>query len=295
MKKKSKRDEYIEHHQLDFGFKPLIEKDRNHHLGGKSFYFFDFDDNVAYLPTPIIIYHKKTHKELILSSNEWSKHKKNIGKISSPYKDYYVNEEDCNIKGSFRYFGESPTGESEYFIEDIKALMKMENLSWQAPSWRFFYYATLNKRPVSLITARGHSIETVKAGIKLMVKYGHIPNIPNFLSIYPLSNRSIRKKLGDKEMKLSIPQLKANALTAAVETAIEVYGNNPHHRFGISEDDSDNIQSIIDEMIILKQRYPEMSFFVFKTTNHSYQPIEILINKISKSPEVENYYQIPLF
>jgi hypothetical protein len=35
--------------QLSFEFDIPKEQDRNFHLGGRSFYFFDFDDNVVYL------------------------------------------------------------------------------------------------------------------------------------------------------------------------------------------------------------------------------------------------------
>jgi hypothetical protein len=44
--------------QLELGETRKREPDRNLHRGGRSFYFFDFDDNIAFLTTPLILFHK---------------------------------------------------------------------------------------------------------------------------------------------------------------------------------------------------------------------------------------------
>src|SRR5579871_1325279 len=85
--------------QLQIERKP--EKDRNAHLGGRSFYFFDFDDNVAFLSTPLILFHKDTHQELPISSGQFATEHSNIGK-RGPYKDYQINWDDQH--GTFRCF-----------------------------------------------------------------------------------------------------------------------------------------------------------------------------------------------
>ena len=53
--------------QLELELERPLEADRNSHLGGKSFYFFDFDDNVAYLSTPIVVFHKDSGAEKFIS------------------------------------------------------------------------------------------------------------------------------------------------------------------------------------------------------------------------------------
>ena len=35
------------------------ELDRNFHKGGRSFYFFDLDDNVLHLPSELVLFKKK--------------------------------------------------------------------------------------------------------------------------------------------------------------------------------------------------------------------------------------------
>lgn len=269
--------------QLSFQFEVPREMDRNFHNGGRSFYFFDFDDNVAFLSTPIIIFHKKTNAEILLSSNQFAHENKNIG-ITGPYRDYYMDFNDQN--GSFRYFRdknlhplEIKDGKKQGFVEDILKALEDLDTHWKAPSWEYFYHATLNKRPVSLITARGHHPSTIIEGVDQIVKAGHLPHRPNYHSIYPVSNPEIRKNLGDIHLSQSVAELKKHAIRASVEKAILEYGHSPFHRFGMSDDDQKNIELITEEMRDLKRKYPEMSFFVIETLKDSFSKREILIHE----------------
>lgn len=282
MKKKKNNDANLPG-QLSFKFNVPREQDRNFHLGGRSFYFFDFDDNVAFLSTSIIIFHKKTGQELALSSGEFAQENKNIG-VSGPYADYFMDFNDAS--GSFRHFRdkdlhplEVKAGKKQGFVEDIlKALNEVDTL-WKAPSWEYFYHATLNERPVSLITARGHHPTTIMAGVDEMVSAGYLPQRPNYHSIYPVSNPEVRKDLGDINFKQSVAELKKHAIRASVEKAITQYGYSPFHRFGMSDDDHKNVELITEEMRDLKRKYPEMSFFVIETFKDSFSKREVLLHE----------------
>lgn len=273
--------------QLELKFFRPLEKDRNYHLGGRSFYFFDFDDNVAFLTTPIVLFHKYSEQEVFLSSGEFAQESKNIGK-SGPYKDYFMNFNDES--GSFRHFRDANfnvldrlAGKKQNFIEDIQEILNRPDSEWKAPSWSCFYHATYNKRPVSLITARGHQAQTIKEGIRLIVKKGHLPYSPNYLSIYPVSNPEVRKKLGDRELKSSVAELKRMAIRESVEEAIRVYGHSPFHRFGMSDDDPQNVELITEEMRYLKKRYPEMKFFVIQTFEDGFTKREVLLQRTRRA------------
>lgn len=282
MKKTAKKN-IINPGQLTFDMLIPKEADRNFHLGGRSFYFFDFDDNIAFLSTPIIIFHKKTGAEIALSSGEFAHENRFIG-VSGPYVDYYMDFNDAN--GSFRNFRdkelnplEIKAGKQQGFVEDIiKALAELDT-HWKAPSWEYFYHATYNNRPISLITARGHHPNTIIEGVNQLVKAGHLPNSPNYHSIYPVSNLEVRKDLGDIHFNQSVAELKKHAIRASVEKAIELYGHSPFHRFGMSDDDHKNVELITEEMRDLKRKYPEMSFFVIETFKNSFSKREVLINE----------------
>jgi hypothetical protein len=269
--------------QLSFDFERPKEPDRNLHLGGRSFYFFDFDDNVLYLTTPIILFHKGSGEELAVSSGDFANESKNIGK-SGLYENFYIDIND--IKGSFRYFRDLEfnlediaIGKKQNFIKDIELALTHADHVWKAPSWNCFYHATFNHRPVSLITARGHHPDTIMDGINLLAASGHIPHIPNYHSIFPVSNPEIRKKLGDTQLVKNVAELKKVAIRASVEKAIELYGYSPYHRFGMSDDDHKNVELISEEMRALKSQYPEMSFFVIETFKNSFKKYEILLHE----------------
>ncbi|PIP91488.1 MAG: hypothetical protein COW01_02120 [Bdellovibrionales bacterium CG12_big_fil_rev_8_21_14_0_65_38_15] len=277
--------------QLELDIGRPYELDRNAHLGGKSFYFFDFDDNVAYLSTPIVIFHKQTGEEKTISSGEFARENKNIG-TDGKFADYFLNFDD--FKGSFRHFRDKNFSlidkiirKKQLFLKDIESALETKDYGWKAPSWNCFYHATFNRRPVSIITARGHNQETIMDGINLMVRDGHLPHTPNYLSIYPVSNPDVRLELGDKKLVQSVPELKRAAIRESVEKAIQVYGHSPYHRFGMSDDDPKNVELITEEMKELKRKYSDMSFFVIYTKQNTFEKKEIIIPRKRRTPSSE--------
>ncbi len=274
--------------QMELDFMRPQERDRNGHLGGRSFYFFDFDDNVAYLSTPIVIFNKTTGSEKTLSSGEWARLHSNIGK-SGPLADYTIDYNDET--GSFRYFRDQQLSfidkmvrRKQTFLSDIEKVLAQADYSWKAPSWNCFYHATFNKRPTSVITARGHHKDTIREGIELLVREGHLPHSPNYLSIFPVTNPEVRvAELKDPALKAGVAELKREAINQSVEEALRLYGNSPYHRFGMSDDDPKNVELITEEMKLLKRKYPQMSFFVIQTFEDSYVKTEVLETKTKNS------------
>ena len=124
-------------------------------------------------------------------------------------------------------------------------------------------------------------------GINLMVRDGHLPHTPNYLSIYPVSNPDVRLELGDKKLVQSVPELKRAAIRESVEKAIQVYGHSPYHRFGMSDDDPKNVELITEEMKELKRKYSDMSFFVIYTKQNTFEKKEIIIPRKRRTPSTE--------
>ncbi|MFP5520374.1 MAG: hypothetical protein ACLGGX_10755 [Bdellovibrionia bacterium] len=284
--------------QLELGIHREPERDRNYHLGGRSFYFFDFDDNIAFLSTPLILFHKDNRSEVLLSSGEFAQYHTTIGK-SGLYKDYELDFDDA--VGTFRNFRDKHPEELEklvekrqIFVKDVAEALGFPDFQWKGPSWECFYHATFNQRPVSLITARGHHPETIKDGIRVFVQNRLLPMEPNYLSIFPVSHKPTRLALGDTELVQTSAELKQSAIRASVEQAILKYGHSAHHRFGMSDDDPKNIQLIYEEMVRLKHRFPEMSFFLIETQHGNFIKHEISLSGL-KSQSQEGLSQLSLF
>jgi len=253
---------------------------------------------VAFLTTPLILFHKKTGGEIQVTSGMWAQEHSQIG-ISGLYSDYEIRWDDAH--GTFRCFRDHAAEElrrlglkRQVFIEDV-ALALGTQAHWKGPSWSCFYHATFNQRPVSVITARGHDPQTIREGIRLIVQQGHLPLEPNYLSVYPVNHKFTREILGDVRLEISTAELKQRAIRASVETALKIYGYSPHHRFGMSDDDPRNIQLITEEMTRLKAQYPEMSFFMIETHRGEFIKNEVTLSGLVGTRMESPIQQIKLF
>ncbi len=289
--------------QLELPIGREVARDRNADRGGRSFYFFDFDDNVAFLATPIILFEKRTGRELKVSSGEYAQIHRQLGR-PGPYENFELNY--CDQTGSFRCFRDREMGRVErllgrrqMFVQDLAAALGHPDVHWKGPSWSCFYHAALNQRPMSVITARGHSPETIKEGIRLFVKREYLPQEPNYLSIFPVTNPAVRAILGCADGSTSVAALKKAAIRASVERAIAVYGLSDFHRFGMSDDDPHNVDLITEEMRLLKADYPAMSFFVIETQAGRFVKWEVFADRseatiCSTSADFQSFEQLTL-
>lgn len=284
--------------QLELDIYQPQAPDRNHHIGGRSFYFFDLDDNVFTLPTPLYIFHKEHGHEVAISTQEFATISEKIGK-AHPWHDFEIRP--CPQSGSFRRFRQHNLkpwdrvrGRRQPIVEDLLKALAGNESDWKGPSWRFFWHAVHNHRPLSIITARGHSPKTIKDTIDILRKRGHLSRKPNYLSIYPVNDVEVRKHLGDPDMKWHTAQCKKEAIRKSVYQAFQSYGYNPGHRFGMSDDDPKNISLIIEAMMELKKEFPANSFYVIDTHGGRTVKQEITAQVSVKTTEVSGPVQLDL-
>jgi hypothetical protein len=263
--------------QLELQLEREPEPDRNWALGGRSFYFFDFDDNLAFLATPAVLFHKHTGKELFISSGDFAQQLSHIGR-SGVYQDYEIRNDD--VTGTYRFYRdydlnwiEKLRGKRQRFLDDVAHALGFPDFHWKGPSWSCFYHATFNQRPTAVITARGHHPNTIKRGISMFVGAGHLPRDPNYLAILPVNYPPVRLLLAGQR-ELSTAELKKAAIRRAVDEAIGKYGHGPH-RFGMSDDDPRNLHLIEEQMTELKALHPQMSFFVIHAAGNELTKREI--------------------
>jgi hypothetical protein len=260
------------------------KEDRNASKGGRSFYFFDLDDNILHMDTRIVLFRRDDRSELEISSSDLAAHSADIG-LRGPYADYFLDSDDR--LGSFRNFRDPLFGSSP-LISDVESAISGPAWEWHGPSWNHFFYAVLNRRPVSIITARGHRPSTIRRAMNMLHRRGHLLRRPNFLAIYPVTNPRLRRSLfRDPEYARPVAELKYEALIMAVEKAFRRYGANPHHRFGVSDDDPRNIEEISRALVEVKKRYPRNSFFVIDSSRDRIQKTEIFPDHIERSKTIE--------
>src|SRR5207244_2135786 len=155
---------------------------------------FDFDDNVMFLKTTIYLRNTVTKEEVGVSTGEFALAQPLLGRPGK-WEDFAV------FDGTYRDFRDQPVEpggrKKQQFVRDVEAAAAGPD-GWQAPSWDLFVYACREQRPLSLVTARGHAPETLKAGVRALVRRGLLPREPNYHTIYPVGHDAVRRDLGDR-------------------------------------------------------------------------------------------------
>lgn len=253
--------------------------------GSWTFYFFDFDDNTMFLGTKVGLLNSATGEEVLVSTHRFAEIRQFLGRPGE-WEQFGLYD------GSYRFFRDKLPEEkakdpTEYFVEDIReAIADRENMLWQAPSWNMFVHACEEERPLSIITARGHSDTTIKAGVKALVDAGLLAAEPNYLAIHAVSNPDSRQRIlnsiADPAERAAVLQekdptsaLKRYAIHQTVELALQTYGPDKDHRFGMSDDDPGNIDLIVRAMAECKEKYPQKRFFAINTHTGKHVKLEV--------------------
>ena len=147
--------EYLEEKILSEGFREDLDPD-------SKYYAFDWDDNIVYMPTKIIIV-TDNGKEVGMSSEDFAKYREMIGKEPFIYHGH-------NIVGfanqPFRHF--KVEGDKQFIIDALTAP--------PGPSWSDFVECLNGGSIFAIITARGHDPNTIKEACKnwLLMNYNGI-------------------------------------------------------------------------------------------------------------------------
>ena len=72
--------------------------------------------------------------------------------------------------------------------------------------------------------------------------------MPPVLAIYAVTNPDVRAALVVADPDTTVPSVKKMAIKDAVEKALQKYGTEPPHRFGMSDDDPNNVVLAISGM-----------------------------------------------
>ncbi|PSJ36288.1 VOC family protein [Allosphingosinicella deserti] len=237
--------------------------------GDQSFYFFDIDDNLLFLPTSIYLWNAETKTEKVVGSGEFAAIQNSLGR-PGPWQSWSI------FDGTFRDFRDDPAlpVEQQTFIRDLRAALDGV-APWQGPSWPLLVHAANKNRAIAMVTARGHAPATIEAGLALLVARGLLVAVPPILGIYTVSNPDVRKLLGADDPAMTVPSVKKRAIRHAVGLALERYGPDLPHRFGMSDDDPNNVVLAISAMRDCKQDYPDKRFFVINSNHDEYVKLEI--------------------
>lgn len=113
-----------------------------------KYYAFDWDDNIVFMPTTIILL-TENDEEVGMSTEDFAEYRHMIGKENFPYKGTTI----VNFASDpFRNFGTK--GDKKFIIDAM--------IASPGPSWNDFVECINGGSIFAIITARGHNPETLK-------------------------------------------------------------------------------------------------------------------------------------
>ena len=115
-------------------------------------YSFDWDDNILHMPTMI-------HMDK-MDGDEWSKVKLTTSEYAELKNSPEYRYPDNDIKNAFTEFNDD-----REFIRNVEESLENQDF---APSFNDFKEALIKAKPMSIITARPQSPDTLKEGVSKM-------------------------------------------------------------------------------------------------------------------------------
>jgi hypothetical protein len=162
-----------------------------------KYYAFDWDDNIMMMPTKIVV----------LSEND-----EEVGISTEDFREYrhQIGVEPFNYKGTtivgyspvpYIYFTDNPKSNARFIVDAMTAPV--------GPAWNDFVECINGGSIFSIITARGHSPETLKTAVSNLIKKNHMgidsSSLARSLKLY--RNMGNEPSKDNKKYKLSNSEL----------------------------------------------------------------------------------------
>ena len=223
---------------------------------------FDFDSNLAYIPTPVVLFHKVTGEELFVSGDELAQfyHSNKMFTDLYPMHEFRENRQKPELS-SFR-FTDTPGHNS--FLPSLKSTVESrEPKAWQAYQWHRLHTVIADtelRKWVKLITSRGHPPEHVKEGFDWLHQNSYLPHTLNLDQIHTVTYRN------SPTAHLRSTMAKAVVLEQHLDRISSVPSNERHY-LEYSDDTTRYIETITQHLQSLKAqgKWPNVDIVITHT------------------------------
>ena len=222
-----------------------------------KYYAFDWDDNLLYMPTKIMLL-DKSGSEVEMGSRDFATYRDKIGKEEFNYKGSVIKDYAPEAFRNFR-----PKADNKFVNEAIEAATNDE---LHGPSWDAFLECLNTGSIFAIITARGHNPSAIRRAVKQMIlrnlggissgqvydsirsyneifekgnRDGSIEGYLRLCKFYPVSNEKFAGSMGSPE------QAKEKALREFREYC-QSFNEGKVIKLGFSDDDPKNVKVIRD-------------------------------------------------
>ena len=251
-------------------------------------YIFDFDDNILYMDTKVLMER--------LVDGKWKHVRLSTSKYATVRKDPNYRPYKNNFQISFIEFTDLGSRGNNAFLCDVD---KAINKNKFGPSYDDFKECIISGSPFAIVTARGHSKSVIKEAIKHLVhkcfnddekksvrenimfrdEYSSVSSILLFSNILDRYLETCQyicvtspEFISDiQKADLSIEEYKALALKMVINRMINQCSISS---IGFSDDDTNNviaIQKAIEDD--LKLEFPDIDFAIYDTSKRKKKKI----------------------
>jgi hypothetical protein len=220
-------------------------------VGAIMRWVFDWDDNIAFMPTKIYLFEKGTGRELEISTRDYAENRKDLEKGIGKYANYEVRSE--KITGSFRRFENGIDG--NYFLQDLASMVEGPEFGQRkGPAWNDMIEALNNEmmaKQFMILTARSNHPQELYEGLQYLQKKGIIKYLPPLANIRTASNP--KDPSGAKALEF-VQMLDNDARVAINNLGPEVLDRDAirkvrTHLIGYSDDDWNNFEAVMNAAI----------------------------------------------
>jgi hypothetical protein len=243
----------------------------------KRAYSFDWDDNILMMPTRIHLDYNINGFAWVPITVSTEQFRSIRHKLGTEFR--YLNDDVGDAFKDFRDY--------DAFLKDVEQALSYRQFG---PSFNKFKEALISGSDFSIITARSNPPQAIKDGIKLIIRKSFnyreqeemeknlngltIDEYLNLQDYHPVSSQEFLNKWGLDIDSANPEEGKRIAFEDFVDRVVDQvssYQDNEEFEgisIGFSDDDISNIE-IVEKLIEekLKQKYPEIRFLVYDTSD----------------------------
>ncbi len=172
---------YLKNRKLNEGFTEEGRPDT-------KYYAFDWDDNIMFMPTTIILL-SENDEEVHMSTEDFADHRHEIGKSPFNYKGTVVIGYANNPFRNFR-----TEGDKRFVIDTM--------LAKPGPSWNDFVECVNGGSIFAIITARGHNPKALREAVFNLIMSNHMGINSNVLAENLRKYRNLYDNINDDNKKI---------------------------------------------------------------------------------------------
>ena len=170
----------------------IVEGFSEHGTPNLRYYAFDWDDNIMVMPTKILVL-DNNGEEVEMSTEDFAEYRTKIGEKPFDYEGHTIV--GINPSTAFRNF--RTEGDDQFKLDVFKAE--------KGPVWNDFIEAINNGSIFSIITARGHSPQTLRDAIYNMIVLNFdginrkelVKNLKKFRTFMDMEHKSDKQLIND--------------------------------------------------------------------------------------------------